>query len=191
MAKNQEVLLEQAKKVAARELDEAKSKYKTAYESGDADALVAAQEEMTSAKLKNEKVANIRLPSLQDEEVSVESDTSAPRANIDKRAAEWQQENQWFGQDDEMTSFALGLHQKLVKQGVDPKSDEYYEKINSRMRQVFPDNFGDEEVEVQTKAVEPRRKANVVVASSTRSVAPKKVTLTRTQVAIAKRCALS
>jgi hypothetical protein len=84
-----------------------------------------------------------------------------------------------------MTSFALGLHQKLVKQGVNPRSDEYYEKINSRMRQVFPESFeGDDDHEEVTE--EPRRKATVV-ASATRSVAPKKITLSRTQVALAKR----
>jgi hypothetical protein len=96
----------------------------------------------------------------------------------------WQQANSWFGSDDEMTSFALGLHQKLVKQGVDPKSDDYYEKINSRMRQVFPEEFSfDESEQVEEK---PRKKANVV-APATRSTAPKKIVLTQTQVAIAKR----
>ena len=55
----------------------------------------------------------------------------------------WAASNTWFGQDDEMTSFALGLHNKLVKEGVSPQSDDYYEKINSRMRQIFPDNFED------------------------------------------------
>ena len=84
-----------------------------------------------------------------------------------------------------MTSFALGLHQKLVKQGVNPRSDDYYEKINSRMRQVFPESFEDDD-EQEVSAEEPRRKATVV-ASATRSVAPKKITLSRSQVAIAKK----
>jgi len=84
-----------------------------------------------------------------------------------------------------MTSFALGLHSKLVKSGVDPQSDEYYETINSRMRKVFPENFEDTELEV-TEEEKPKRRANVV-APATRSTAPKKVRLTQTQVAIAKR----
>ena len=84
-----------------------------------------------------------------------------------------------------MTSFALGLHQKLVKQGVNPRSDDYYEKINSRMRQVFPESFQDED-DHEDVADEPRRKATVV-APATRSVAPKKITLSRTQVALAKK----
>ena len=81
-----------------------------------------------------------------------------------------------------MTSLALGLHNKLVKQGVSPQSDEYYETIDSRMRQVFPDNF---------EEAEPKRKKAQVVAPATRSTAPKKVTLTRTQVQIAKRLGLT
>jgi hypothetical protein len=82
-----------------------------------------------------------------------------------------------------MTSLALGLHNKLAKQGVDLQSDEYYEAIDTRMRQLFPDNF--EEV-AEPEAEKPKKQANVV-APATRSVAPKKVKLTQTQVAIAKR----
>ena len=83
-----------------------------------------------------------------------------------------------------MTSLALGLHNKLAKQGVNPQSDEYYEAIDTRMRQVFPDNF--EEEIAKPEAEKPKRQANVV-APATRSIAPKKVKLTQTQVAIAKR----
>jgi len=85
-----------------------------------------------------------------------------------------------------MTSLALGLHNKLVKEGVNPQSDEYYETIDSRMRQVFPDRFEDTEEEVVTT----KKSANVV-APATRSTAPKKIRLTQTQVAIAKRLGLT
>jgi len=75
-----------------------------------------------------------------------------------------------------MTSFALGLHEKLVKNGVDPTSEEYYDRINSRIREKFPENFE-----------APAKKASSVVAPASRSVAPKKITLTQTQVALAKK----
>ena len=185
VSKNQEAMLESAKKMAAAEHDEAKAQYKKAYESGEADAVVEAQEALTTAKMKVERVNNLKLPSLQEDEYDVQTQTTAPAQSVDDRAVSWQKANKWFGEDDEMTSFALGLHQKLVKQGVNPRSDEYYEKINSRMRQVFPESFedsGDHEEVTE----EPRRKATVV-ASATRSVAPKKITLSRTQVALAKR----
>lgn len=189
VGKNQEVMLDQAKKTAASELEKAKQEYRAAYESGDAEKVVEAQEKLTAAKLREDRVNNLKLPTVQEDNSEVQTQ-HAPQPAVDERAMTWQNANKWFGEDDEMTSFALGLHQKLVKQGVNPRSDEYYEKINSRMRQVFPDQFSteddeDEHVEVE----EPRRKANVV-APATRSVAPKKITLTRTQVALAKRLGL-
>jgi hypothetical protein len=179
VGKNQEVLLEQAKRATAGEVEQAKAKYKLAYESGDSDAVVAAQDDLTAAKIKADRINNFRLPTVQTPEVEVKQQQTAPQ--VDEKAVNWQQQNSWFGSDDEMTSFALGLHQKLVKQGLDPRSDEYYEKINSRMRQVFPDEF-DEEVEVE----KPRQRSNVV-APATRSTAPKKIVLTPTSVALAKR----
>ena len=183
VGKNQEAMLEQAKAMSARELEEAKAKFKQAYDAGESDAVVEAQEALTAAKMKVERVSNIKLPTLQEEETAVQPQASAP-VTVDPRAQEWQSSNPWFGQDDEMTSFALGLHQKLVKQGINPRSEDYYEKINARMRQVFPDSFDDvEDVPEETK---PRRKTNVV-APATRSTAPKKIVLTQTQVALAKR----
>ena len=181
---NQKVLLEQAKKEVTGEINVAKYRYKQAYEAGDPDAIIKAQEDFTSAKIKADKINNFTLPSLQEPESNVEARLNAPQTVVDSRALDWQKNNPWFGPDDEMTSFALGLHQKLVKQGVSPQSDEYYEKINSRMHQVFPDNF-----EEADEPAEPRRRNNVV-APVTRSVAPRKITLTKTQVALAKRLGL-
>lgn len=188
VSKNQEAMLESAKKMAAAEHDDAKIQYKKAYESGEADAVVDAQEALTAAKMKVERVNNLKLPALQEDSYDVQTQTTAPAQSVDDRAVTWQAKNKWFGDDDEMTSFALGLHQKLVKQGVNPRSDDYYEKINSRMRQLFPEQFTDESNDLETE--EPRRKANVV-APATRSVAPKKITLTRTQVALAKKLGVS
>jgi hypothetical protein len=185
VSKNQEAMLESAKKMAAEEHEKAKEQYKKAYESGEANAVVDAQEALTTAKMKVERVNNLKLPALQEDEYDVQTQTTAPAQSVDDRATAWQAKNKWFGDDDEMTSFALGLHQKLVKQGVNPRSDEYYEKINSRMRQVFPESFeGDDDHEEVT---EERRRKTTVVASATRSVAPKKITLTKTQVALANR----
>lgn len=179
--KNQEVLLEQAKREAAAELEAKKRVFKEAYESGDSNAVVEAQEELTAAKLKADKVNNFTFAPLQDDSSDVQP---ASTQVADPKAQAWQQANTWFGTDDEMTSFALGLHQKLVKQGVNPRSDEYYEKINSRMRQVFPESFESEDTPEEEE--KPRRKSNVV-APATRSTAPKKIVLTATQVSIAKR----
>ena len=185
--KNQTALVEQAKKTAEIELAQAKNAYKTAYDAGDTDAVIAAQESITNAKIKTDRLNNFKVPSLQAEADEVQSKEGPKPATptVDPRAQDWASKNTWFGTDDEMTSLALGLHNKLAKQGVDLQSDEYYEAIDTRMRQLFPDKF-EEEIAETEEAEKPKKQANVV-APATRSVAPKKVKLTQTQVAIAKR----
>ena len=175
----QQVLIEQAKKEVSTELEEVKREYKTAYESGDSDALIAAQEKMTAAKMKEDRVNNYRLAPLQEDNPVVKT----PQVSVDQKAEAWKENNNWFGNDDEMTSFALGLHMKLVKSGVSPQSDDYYQKVDSRMRQVFPEKFDSDET---ADAPTQRTKQNVV-APATRSTAPRKVVLTQTQVNIAKK----
>jgi hypothetical protein len=192
LSEGQSALLEQAKKVVSNEVDEAKRRYKSAYESGDSDALVEAQELLTSAKIKMERVNNFR-PALQKEENEVKiAPREVPRQpQADPKAARWQSENSWFGSDDEMTSFALGLHTKLIKNGIDPNSDEYYTRLNSRIRQVFPENFDldNNESETQTSSA-PRQKSNVV-APATRSTSSSKIRLTPFQVTMAKKFGVS
>mgnify|MGYP003634511449 CR=1 FL=1 len=181
--KNQTVMLDQAKKAAERELQEAKAAYKVAYESGEADAVVEANESITTAKIKVDRLNNFKLPTLQATETPIQTKETAttPAPVVDAKATDWAKTNTWFGTDDEMTSYVLGLHSKLVKSGVDPQSDEYYETIDSRMRTVFSENFEDAE-----ETEKPRRQSNVV-APATRSTSPKKVRLTQTQVTLAKR----
>jgi hypothetical protein len=183
--KNQEALLDQAKQTIESELSQAKRVYKEAYEAGDSDAVIEAQDILTNVKIKADKLNNIRLPSLQDNELPVdlgEVETNIAPVQVDERANEWASANPWFGSDDEMTSYVLGLHSKLVKTGVNPQSDSYYETIDARMRKMFPEEFEGE--------VKPKRQANVV-APATRSTAPKKVTLSQTQVNLAKRLGVS
>jgi len=186
--KNQTAMLEQAKKGASIELDAAKKAYKQAYEAGDSDLLLTAQESLTAAKIKTDKLNNFKLPSLQEDETPValpKESTAAPV--VDERAREWADKNPWFGSNDEMTALAMGVHQKLAKQGTDLQSDEYYEAIDTRMRQLFPDEFEDVAI---TEAEKPKRRSNVV-APATRSTSPKKVVLSQTQVTLAKRLGLT
>ena len=178
---NQNLLLDQVKRTISQEIDQAKAKYKKAYEDGDSDALVEAQEELTNAKIKADRVNNFKPKPLQAQENVVQTSPSAPQS--DKKAEDWQRANPWFGPDTEMTGFALAVHNKLINEdGVDPKSDEYYQRLNGRLRQVFPDKF---------ESGEPgdanRRPKSNVVASASRSTAPKKITLTASEVNIAKR----
>ena len=180
VGRNQEALLEQAKKTAAGEMLLAKRQYKQAYEAGDADKLVEAQEKLNSAGLKVDKLKDFEPDTLQ----NTEDEVKRPQTpQVDERAAEWAKANPWFGSDKAMTGYAMGVHNELEEKGVVLSSDEYYEEINSRMRKLFPEQFDEEVVEEEQ---ETKRQPNVV-APATRSTAPKKVRLTSTQVAIAKK----
>ena len=177
------LLVGTAKQNAEMALAQARAKYKAAYDAGDADQIVAAQEELTQAKLRLDKVENFRAPALQEREVPVNMQPqSAPESKADPKALAWRQENQWFGKNRPMTAFTLGLHEQLVEEGVDPTSDQYYEAINKTVRSKFPESFSDE----QSKPGAKRTSSNVVAPAS-RNVAPKKITLTQTQVALAKK----
>ena len=163
----------------------AEDKYRRAYETGDTDGVLEAQRELNQtaiqkAQLQQQVVAAVQQNTLQSQNVPVysqpeqqyrEQPVQQPR---DHRAEDWASRNPWFGKDEEMTSFAYGLHQKLVNNGYDPTSDEYYQKIDSRIREVFPQNF------------QKSRKSSAVAPAS-RSSGSRKVTLTASQVAIAKR----
>ena len=177
------LLVGTAKQNAEFALAQARAKYKAAYDAGDADQIVAAQEELTQAKLRLDKVQNFRAPPLQERQIPVNMQPqSDPEPKADPKALAWRQENQWFGKNRPMTAFTLGLHEQLVEEGVDPTSDQYYEAINKTVRSKFPESFSDE----QSKPGAKRTSSNVVAPAS-RNVAPKKITLTQTQVALAKK----
>lgn len=181
LGQGQQALLEQAKKVVANEVEQAKAKLKAAHEAGDTEAFVAAQEELTAAKIRAERVNNFKPAPLQQEKPVVQPAPQPVASTPDPKALAWQKANPWFGQNRRMTAVAMEVHNELVENGVDPTSDEYYEKINLEVRQTFPDAFPSEK---------PKPKSSVV-APATRSTAPKKIVLTQSQVNIAKRLGLT
>lgn len=180
------------KQVADSEVDKARRALKEANESYDTDAIIAAQEALLEAKLKLKAAENFKPAPLQVDEYQVQTNqnVSAP-AEVDDKTLRWQAKNQWFGAPgyEDMTSFALGLHQKLVNSGVDPRSDEYFEQINARMKSTFREFFG--ETEDKPKSGDVSRKPSTVVAPATRSTGARKVQLTPTQVALAKKFGLT
>jgi hypothetical protein len=184
LSQGQTALLEQAKKVVANEVEQAKRKYKEAYEAGDSDALVDAQEALTTAKMKAERVNNFRPTPLQEEETEVQTPRTRVEPQVDEALTEWQDRNSWFGPNKRMTAYALGVHEDLLSEGIPAGSKEYYKRIDAEMRERFSDVFGSEKTE--DAPTSPAKKTNVV-APATRSTAPRKVVLTKTQVEIAKR----
>ena len=186
----QQYLGKQAEERAAFATQAAQQKYKEAYEQGNTEEMVKAQEALTratmdsaSAEQFNAQIPEEPLP--QQQYVPQRPQVPAP----DEDAVAWQAKNQWFGSDPEMTSFAYGIHEKLVRQeNVDPKSEDYYTRIDKRMKEVFPDYFGVEKEQPPTTTSQ-----SSVVAPATRnnSARPRKVQLTATQVSLAKRLGLT
>ena len=186
LSTSQDALLEQAKKMVTDDLAKAKIRYKRAYESGDANAFANAAEALTASKLTAERVNNFKHPPLQQDKTSVQLDQLAQTTTSDPKADAWKQANDaWFGKDREMTGYAFALHEKLVvEDGIDPTSDEYYKRLNGRIRQVFPEKFASGESADASNSQRPR--ANIV-APATRSTAPRKIVLNPTQVQLAKK----
>jgi hypothetical protein len=156
------------------ELEAAKKDYREAYDSGDTDKVMDAQERLTQATLKADKVKNFKPTPLQEEKPVVQTAPEpTPQYRPDPSAQAWQQQNPWFGEDEEMTSLALGLHEKLRREGVQVSSQEYYRKIDATIRKRFPEKF-EEEAEQNERPV--ARKSSVV-APATRTTSPKRVRL--------------
>jgi len=169
------------------EMDAAKKAYREAYDSGDTDKVMEAQERLTQATLKVEKVKNFRPQPLQEQETPVQMQPQpVQQVRPDPSAQAWQQENPWFGEDEEMTSLALGLHERLKREGVVVSSQEYYRRIDATIRKRFPEKF-EEEAEQESR---PVRKSSVV-APATRSTSPKRVRLNPSEMSLAKKLNLT
>jgi len=180
-------------KAATIEVNAAKAALKAAYESGDSDKITEAQEAMTDAKMKLKDVASFR-PSLQENDSGVQQQQQTqaqqrPAPIADPKAETWRQKNTWFGVDEEMTALALGLHEKLVRSGVDPRSDDYYRRVDDTMRKRFSDYF--EDAQPTEEAERPVRKANTVVAPASRSTGSRQIRISASEAAIAKRLGLT
>ena len=187
------MLVEQAKTRVEAQMEQAKQEYKEAYETGDPDKIIAAQEKLTNLGLEKNKVETYKVPKrVAPEQAPVmqrPEETTPQVKEPDERTKAWAAENPWFGDDSEMTGYAFGVHEKLVKQGLNPQTqaDDYYKAIDESMRQRFPDKFDVQEVEEA-----PVRQAGSVVAPAQRSAKkPRKVQLTSTAVALAKRLGLT
>jgi hypothetical protein len=187
LTEGEKSLISTATSAAELEMEMAKRAYKEAYDSGDSDKIVDTQEKLNNAGYRLQRLKGYR-PPLQASENSVQNQpTQAAAPRLDQKTDSWRKQNTWFGQDEEMTATALGLHQKLEKQygGQYIGTDEYWNTVNKTMQRRFPEYFGDEEPE------KPQRTAATVVASASRSTAPKKIVLKQSQLALAKKLGLT
>ena len=193
LTSGEETYIQTLKNALEQRLDSAKRDYREAYNAGETDQIIEAQQKMNDAQMRLSQAQQYEprfKNTLQEPENPVYiSPNEQPSFKPDSKAMAWQEKNDWFGKDEEMTSLALGLHEKLVRSGISPTSDEYYRRIDSTMQKRFPENFGDATLDEDQPA--QRTKPSTVVAPATRSTAPKKVRLTKTQVALAKKFGLT
>ena len=185
---NQNISVQTISKNLDMEIQRAKDDYRKAYESGDTDKIIEAQQRMTDLSLKNDKVKNFKPAPLPQEEfhAPIQQPPAFKPPPVDPTAQRWQKQNPWFGQNKQMTSMALALHEELREEGVIIASEEYYQRIDNTMRQRFPEQFEND----TTKDERPTRNSTIV-APATRSTSPKKIRLNTSQVAIAKKLGLT
>jgi hypothetical protein len=187
LTEGEKSLIMTATREAELDTQMAERAYKEAYDSGDSDQILEAQKKLNTTSNRLERLKGYK-PSLQASENSVQNQpTQAAAPRLDQKTDNWRKQNTWFGQDEEMTATALGLHQKLEKQygGQYIGTDEYWNTVNKTMQRRFPEYFGDEEPE------KPQRTAATVVASASRSTAPKKIVLKQSQLALARKLGLT
>jgi len=182
LADGETMLIDQAKGRVDAQLEKAKKDYKEAYESGDTDKLMEAQDALTKLQVEKSKVDDYK-PEPVKQEAPAPQNQQKPV--ISNRGLDWQKKNEWFDKDMRMTGYALGLHEELKQKGIVPDSEQYYKEIDEEMRRVFPEKF-------ETEQEAPQLQNGNVVAPVERSGKKSRtVRLTRTQVALAKRLGLS
>ena len=203
------MLVTQIKDRAALSVEQAKSKYKEAYESGDTEKVIEAQDALLNASSELREANNYEAQFNQKKQqynqyvqsmgqqpqqpAQQPAQQQAPQPS--EQALRWAKENPWFGSEDhkDMTALAYGVHEKLVKnEGFHPESDEYFQEIDRTMRAKFPEYFGEEDGQ-QVQTPSPSRRNSMVVAPASRNngAKPRKVKLTHTQIALAKRLGLT
>ena len=170
------------------ELDQAKARLKAAYNDSDTDAIIEAnqvlarlsveQENLKRVKTKREQTS-AQAPPVYQQPIPQRPAPQQHKPVPDPRAEKWADENDWFGDDEVMTSAALIIHRKLIKKGVDTTSELYYNTLNKELKDNFPNKFSDDSNSPQQTVAGARR--------TVRSNRPNKVKLTQSQISIANR----
>ncbi len=191
LSEGQGAVVTQAKARVETQLDSAKAKFKQAYEAGDADAMLEAQTKLTELQNEMYRLANYKPAPAPASSPAAQATPPASSPQVPRppqRALDWAQKNPWFQTDTEMTGYAFGVHERLVKSGVDPNSETYYNEIDAAVRRTFPSKFDEPDTEVKTQA---RSTGSVVAPAARSSKSPRKIVLTQSAVALAKRLGLS
>ena len=189
-------LVTNVKQNLSYELEKAKQEYKDAYDSGDADRLVEAQEKLTEVQFKSKEINSFKPEFSEDALQTLESDVQIQHQpqRLDSKTQSWLEKNQWYGKDEDMSYLAHGVHRRLEREGVPIGSDHYWATIDDEVRRRFPEKFGGGEELKHSSDAETKHSAKkpaTVVAPATRSTSPKRVTLTLREQALAKKLNLT
>ena len=167
--------------------EQARKALKEAQELGDAEAIALATEAVAKTSLEEQNAQRLKQrqqrPAAQQPQQAVQQpqQQNLQPAPVDPRAEEWAEENPWFGENEGMTYAAMGIHQKLLGEGVPPNTKHYYQRVDSEMRELFPQQFADETKNVKSPVAGASRGVGSVKKGS------RSVKLTPSQIAIAKR----
>jgi hypothetical protein len=197
LTQGEQTLVSTYKQAAELEMEMAKRAYKEAYDSGDSDKVIEAQQKIADATFKIQRANNYVPNTIV--ETKVDNSENIPQNNTqvpkpDEKTLTWQRNNPWWGTDSEMTASALGLHQKLARE-FGPSfvgTDNYWRRVDETMRRRFPEYFGTDysNSEVQKPAGREAKPATVVAPAS-RSTSSKRVVLTKSEVNLAKKFGLT
>ena len=184
------------KEIQARvtsEQDKLKTSLKEAMEAQDAEKVAEINSQMTKLAVENEKV-NLTLQERETQKKQLEENKDSPKeesvpgeqpVQVSQKAQEWASKNEWFGTDRVLTGAAMAIHEELVGQGIETESDEYYNNINKRMREYFPQQFAQDSTDKEP--VVTKQPVQNVAGVSRRQGGRKSVKLTKSQVVIAKK----
>jgi len=200
VSRGQQAVVSNVAAKAEAELEHAKRVWSDATDEGDKEAIINAQEKMLEAKLQltqadaaMKKQPPPRKPPKQpvQQAPSPQQIAQTQPPSLDPMAEEWLGKNEWFNTDKKLTGFAMGVHEDLLTEGINPQTREYYDKVDAEMKRAFPNNFYDSELDEGQTA--PTRNAATMVAPATRNNGgkPRKVQLTPTQVSLARKLGLS
>ena len=176
------------------QLEAAKRAYKDAYDSGDTDRVVEAQDAMQNANIRLAQVKNFKTPSLQEEDNDVQRQyQQTPARQSDPKLEKWLDNNEWYGTNKVLTAAALAMHEELVESGYKAGSDVYYSELDKTMRNTFGKNLrgNSGESEQKEKVEGTPTRPSTVVAPASRSTSPNKIKLKASQVTLAKKLGLT
>jgi len=184
------------KEIQARvssEQDKLKTSLKEAMDSQDSEKVAEINSQMTKLAVENEKV-NLTLQDRENKKKEAEEEKKSSQeeqvsgeqpVQVSQKAQEWAGKNEWFGTDRVMTNAAMAIHEEVMGQGIESESDEYYNNINKRMKEYFPQKFAQDSTDKEPVAT--KQPVQNVAGVSRRQGGRKSVKLTKSQVVIAKK----